>query len=92
VGICAGAYYGAGRSNCGIRLIDVDVFDIEHWNRGQTDSCKVKYTPDSKNVLGEKWPMPAAGIKMRYVNGPMLEVGKDATSVLNFESDLRGSS
>ena len=28
VGICAGAYFGAGNSNCGIRLIDVDTFDI----------------------------------------------------------------
>ena len=39
VGICAGAYYGAGRSNCGIRLIDVDVFDIENWNRGLSHQC-----------------------------------------------------
>jgi glutamine amidotransferase-like uncharacterized protein len=33
VGICAGAYYGAGSSN-GIRLIDVDIFDERNWNRG----------------------------------------------------------
>jgi glutamine amidotransferase-like uncharacterized protein len=43
VGICAGAYYGAGNSNCGIRLIDVDTFDINQWNRGSTNNCELVY-------------------------------------------------
>lgn len=36
--------------------------------------------------------MPSTGMKVVYVNGPMLEVGPGATSVLKFESDLRGAS
>ena len=52
LGICAGAYYGAGRSNCGIRLIDVDVFDIENWARGSTDHCHIKFTQKATDVFG----------------------------------------
>jgi hypothetical protein len=34
--------------------------------------------------------MPTKGMKVRYANGPMLEVGSGATSIMKYESDLRG--
>ena len=55
VGICAGAYYG---SEWGIGLIDVKVFDIDHWNRGTSDACHIKYTKEAASLVGEGFPLP----------------------------------
>ena len=40
MGICAGAYVGA---KWGLSLINVDVADIDHWNRGK-GKCGIRFT------------------------------------------------
>ena len=48
VGICAGAYCG---SNWGWGLVDVDVMDIEHWNRGMSQRCFLQYTKQGHAIM-----------------------------------------
>ena len=47
MGLCAGAYVG---SNWGLGLIDVDVVDIDHWNRGK-GKCKLQFTHNAEEML-----------------------------------------
>ena len=89
VGICAGAYFGA-KCGCGIGLIDTEIFDIDHWARGASNACEIRFTKEAPSLLGNKWPMPFRGLKVVYVSGPMLKPGPNSTSILDFWSDLRG--
>lgn len=85
VGICAGAYLG---TTWGLDLIPVDVLDIDHWDRGKTDDCRLLSTSVCKRVLGEAVP---PSLSVRYANGPLFDVlDSSVTSLFEFDSQLCG--
>jgi len=101
VGICAGAYLGStwGEWNgCSSRggLINVDIVDIDHWNRGKTDDCRVAVEPCGRALLGDEalgdcCTGEAGMLTCRYNNGPILQcTGKDTIAAFTYVSDLRG--
>lgn len=87
VGICAGAYFGS-HCGCGIGLIDCEVVDIEHWNRGSTKKCELEYTEEAQSVL--KSEEATGTTKVAYNCGPMLKAGKKALALRKFVTELRG--
>eukprot|EP00946_MAST-07B_sp_MAST-7B-sp1_P001248 g1248.t1 len=87
VGICAGAYAG---SNWGWGLADVDLVDLDHWNRGMSQRCFCSITDDGKRVMNV--PDQVEDVVVRYANGPLLAIGEgsvNTTSALAlFASDF----
>lgn len=67
LGICAGAYYA-----CWAELIDCYVFNIQEWQRGHTDYCKISFTRDGTQLVPAAFTSQKKHMHLVYVNGPML--------------------
>eukprot|EP01062_Namystynia_karyoxenos_P052879 TRINITY_DN4257_c1_g1_i1.p1 TRINITY_DN4257_c1_g1~~TRINITY_DN4257_c1_g1_i1.p1 ORF type:complete len:805 (+),score=172.24 TRINITY_DN4257_c1_g1_i1:130-2415(+) len=86
VGICAGAYLGS-RWMWGL-LPQVDVVDIEHWNRGKSDCCELRYTEQGQGPMGVQG---FGGAMCRYANGPIFSVsGPGVESFATYHCEFRG--
>ena len=81
VGLCAGAYYGVWSG-----LLPAEVVDIDHWQRGSTARCEIRWSSAGIDLLGA----PSTSF-VRYNNGPILcSTGAAARSLADFKTELRG--
>ncbi len=84
IGICAGAYLG---TSWGYDLLPVNVFDINHWDRGRTLKCQLKTTARGLQIS----PNLPKDFAVPYVNGPLFEIlDSSVESLVDFESQLCG--
>ena len=82
VGLCAGAYFGVWA-----KLLPAEIIDIDHWQRGSTDRCELRWTDNGMERLG----LTGRSAQVRYNNGPLLRsTGPAAASLAEFVTDLRG--
>jgi glutamine amidotransferase-like uncharacterized protein len=68
IGFCAGAYLAANNFHWSLKIIDADVIDIHHWERG-TGAVKIELTDAGKIMLGN---IPGQ-FNIAYGNGPILK-------------------
>ena len=68
IGFCAGAYLAANNFHWSLKIIDADVIDIQHWERG-TGAVKIELTDAGKIMLGN---IPGE-FNIAYGNGPILK-------------------
>ena len=76
-------------------MLDVDVVDVDNWNRGSTEKCQLRLT-----AAGEAFGDAATGccgdeagvLECRYNNGPILSCAEGSTclSAMDYLTDLRG--
>jgi gamma-glutamylcyclotransferase (GGCT)/AIG2-like uncharacterized protein YtfP/glutamine amidotransferase-like uncharacterized protein len=86
VGICAGAYVGC---NFGLELVDVDVVDLEHWNRGMSQRCWLEYSEEGQKIMTGTVDRVNSCL-VRYANGPLLSINEtsNAIALAIFRSDF----
>jgi len=72
VGICAGGYLAAHNYTWSLKILDADVIDRAHWNRG-TGTVEIELTSEGEALLrGAKGRLP-----IRYANGPLYAPAND---------------
>eukprot|EP00949_MAST-11_sp_MAST-11-sp1_P003072 g3072.t1 len=76
MGICAGAYLG---SNYALGFVNVEIVDIENWNRGMSQRTWLTYSRKGKQVFDTT----VDEVVVRYANGPLLKIasGQDESNV-----------
>ena len=86
VGICAGAYVGC---NFGLELVDVDVVDLENWNRGMSQRCWLQYSEEGQSIMMGTTSEVNEYV-VRYANGPLLSINQDSNAIALaiFKSDF----
>jgi putative intracellular protease/amidase len=70
VGFCAGAYLAASNYTWSLGILDANVVDRAHWQRGK-GLVQIELTPEGQRLLGAT----ATTFEVRYANGPLLEPG-----------------
>jgi putative intracellular protease/amidase len=78
VGICAGAYNVCVEHkdyDCpwNYGLIRVQMKDLDHWNRGSGDVCRITYTTVGKKTMCDKNTNKEDSV-YRYANGPLFDI------------------
>ena len=73
----------------GLELVDVDVVDLEHWNRGMSQRCWLQYSEEGQNIMMGKTSEVNEYV-VRYANGPLLSINQDSNAIALaiFQSDF----
>lgn len=88
VGICAGAYLASRSYTWSLHLLDAEVVDRAHWNRGFGD-VELRLSEKGQGFFGAK----SDQVKIYYHQGPLLAPGNDPAipdydSLAAFETEI----
>ncbi len=67
VGICGGSYLATSGYDWGLKIVDAETVDRQHWRRG-TGKVRIELTDAGKEILGAEEDL----VTIFYANGPLL--------------------
>ncbi len=68
LGICGGAYLGSSGYDWSLNILNANVIDRQHWNRGDPTPVKLELTPLGRQQLADRRPE----VTCIYHQGPLL--------------------
>jgi hypothetical protein len=88
VGICAGSCLASADYEWSLNILDEQVIDRKHWNRGQ-GTVEIAITDSRRRLLGTETP----NVSILYAEGPVLASGnrpeiEDNETVVIFETEI----
>ena len=70
-------------------MFDVDVVDLENWNRGMSQRCWLQYSEEGQSIMMGT-TSKVNEFLVRYANGPLLSINQDSNAIALaiFKSDF----